>query len=43
MTTAVADATQEDHLVEPSDNGPEPGMDVPPQDPSWVPESEVDQ
>jgi hypothetical protein len=37
-----ADATAEDHLVGPSDNGPEDGVEAPSQDPTWDPNAGVE-
>lgn len=41
VTPAEADATADDHLIEPSDNSGEPGMPEVDQDPTHLPEGTV--
>lgn len=38
---AQPDASQDDHLVQQTDNGPEPGAQDPPQEPDAVPDDQL--
>lgn len=40
-TDVVVDLTQDDDLIEPSDNSGEPGMPAENQDPAYVPDGSV--